>query len=188
MASPYTNNHKHGKISMYVYRLFRPHHFHFSQSSACGVVLFISPGGWINIQMLSYQYRKSRCGDKTILRPSYLHNGISYTGKMTSLYWIRAQGLHSTSMPDKHITIFMIACRLIVTSMMGVDVKTKWSYMSCQFWWKEWQLVHTQHTLFLRRSFCCWKKKMWYMVVARSVVTWMPLVTYFIHEMFYRHS
>ena len=41
--------------------------------------------------MTSYQYRKSHCGDKTILRPSYLHNGISYTGKMTSLYWIRAQ-------------------------------------------------------------------------------------------------
>ena len=40
--------------------------------------------------MTSYQYRKSHCGDKTILRPSYLHNGISYTGKMSSLYWIRA--------------------------------------------------------------------------------------------------
>ena len=40
--------------------------------------------------MPSYQYRKSHCGDKTILRPSYLHNGISYTGKMASLYWIRA--------------------------------------------------------------------------------------------------
>ena len=40
--------------------------------------------------MTSYQCRKSHCGDKTILRPSYLHNGISYTGKMTSLYWIRA--------------------------------------------------------------------------------------------------
>ena len=26
-------------------------------------------------------------------RSSYLHNGISYTGKMTSLYWIRAQVL-----------------------------------------------------------------------------------------------
>ena len=47
-------------------------------------------GGWFNIKMSSYQYRKSHCGDKTILRPSYLHNGISYTGKMTSLYWIRA--------------------------------------------------------------------------------------------------
>ena len=33
---------------------------------------------------------QSHCGDKTILRSSYLHNGISYTGKMTSLYWIRA--------------------------------------------------------------------------------------------------
>ena len=41
--------------------------------------------------MPSYQYRKSHCWDKTMLRPSYLHNGISYTGKMTSLYWIGAQ-------------------------------------------------------------------------------------------------
>ena len=47
-------------------------------------------GGWFNIKTTSYQYRKSHCGDKTILRPSYLHNGVSYTGKMTSLYWIRA--------------------------------------------------------------------------------------------------
>ena len=30
-------------------------------------------------------------GDKTFLRPSYLHNGISYTGKTTYLYWIGAQ-------------------------------------------------------------------------------------------------
>ena len=36
----------------------------------------------------SYQYIKSHCGDKTILRPSHLHNGISYTGKMTCFYWI----------------------------------------------------------------------------------------------------
>ena len=42
------------------------------------------------IQMASYQYRKSDCGDKTILWLSYLHNGISYTGKTTSLYWIGA--------------------------------------------------------------------------------------------------
>ena len=45
------------------------------------------PGAWFNVKMTSYQYRKSHCGDKTILRPSYLHNGISYTGKMTSLQW-----------------------------------------------------------------------------------------------------
>ena len=47
--------------------------------------------------MLSYQDRKSHCGDKTILRPSYLHNGITITGKTTSLYWIRAQVCNSGS-------------------------------------------------------------------------------------------
>ena len=52
--------------------------------------LLYCPGPWFNIKMSSYQYRKSHYGDKTILRPSYLHNGISYTGKMISLYWIRA--------------------------------------------------------------------------------------------------
>ena len=54
---------------------------------------FVRPGPWFNIKIPSCQYRKSRCGDKTILRPSYLHNGISYTGKMTSLYWIGAHNL-----------------------------------------------------------------------------------------------
>ena len=38
--------------------------------------------------MPSYQYRKSHCGDKTVVRSSYLHNRISYTGNMSSLYWI----------------------------------------------------------------------------------------------------
>ena len=47
-------------------------------------------GPWFNKKISSYQYRKSYCGDKTILRPSYLHNGISYTGKTTSLHWVRA--------------------------------------------------------------------------------------------------
>ena len=51
----------------------------------------IEPGPRFNIKMPSYQYRKSHCGDKTVVRSSYLHNGISYTGKMASLYWIRAQ-------------------------------------------------------------------------------------------------
>ena len=32
--------------------------------------------------MPSYQYRKSNCGDKRILRSSYIHNGIYYSGKI----------------------------------------------------------------------------------------------------------
>ena len=57
------------------------------------VCRWLAPGPRFNIKMTSYQYRKSHCGDKTILRPSYLHNGISYTGKMSSLYWIGAQDI-----------------------------------------------------------------------------------------------
>ena len=40
-----------------------------------------------NIKMSSYQYRKSHCRDKMIIRSSYLHNDIFYTGKMESSYW-----------------------------------------------------------------------------------------------------
>ena len=47
---------------------------------------YMYSGPQFNIKMTSYQYRKSHCGDKMILRLSYLHNGISYTGKTTSLY------------------------------------------------------------------------------------------------------
>ena len=79
--------------------------------------------------MVSYQFRKSHCRDKTILRSSYLHNGISYTGyswildtpililrssylhngisytgKMPSLYWISPlfAMTYTTSAVDKH--------------------------------------------------------------------------------------
>ena len=52
--------------------------------------IYISIRGWFNIKMSFYQSRNSYYGDKTILWLSYLHNGISYTGKMTSLYGIKA--------------------------------------------------------------------------------------------------
>ena len=46
----------------------------------------LNSGAWFNIKIPSYQYRKSHCGDKTVVRSSYLHNGISYTGKMTDIF------------------------------------------------------------------------------------------------------
>ena len=58
-----------------------------------------APGPRFNIKITSYQYRKSHCGDKTILWLSYLHNGISYTGKTTSLYWIWDQAISNTGSP-----------------------------------------------------------------------------------------
>ena len=64
------------------------------------------PGGWFNIKMSSYQYRKSYCGDKTILRSSYLHNEISHTGKTASLYWIRALSDDQLGLPVQLVHLF----------------------------------------------------------------------------------
>ena len=61
-----------------------------------------TPGPQFNIKMTSYQCRKSHCGYKTILWLSYLHNGISYSGEMTSLYRIRV--LMNLSNIDQYIT------------------------------------------------------------------------------------
>ena len=79
------------------------------------------PGPWFSIKMSSYQYRKSHCGGKTILRPSYLHNGISYTGKMTSLYWIGAQA--SWQQNDRSMRYCIICVPMVF-------------FFKLQFWWQ----------------------------------------------------
>ena len=65
-----------------------------------------------NIKMSSYRYRKSHCGDKTVVRSSYLHNGISFTGKMTSLYWISPQKAIQNYINSSHNPRYMSdSCR-----------------------------------------------------------------------------
>ena len=46
------------------------------------------PGPRFNTNMLCYQFRKSHCGDNTVVRSSYLDYGISYIDKIASLHWI----------------------------------------------------------------------------------------------------
>ena len=77
------------------------HRHHRSWWSVNSGDVLLKPRAWFNIKMPSYQYRKFHCGDKTVVTSvvtsSYLHCGISYAGKMTSLYWIRAQVINWTS-------------------------------------------------------------------------------------------
>ena len=61
-----------------------------TNEALCDACNYWLPGGWFNIKMTSSHYRKSHCRDKTIVRRPYLHNRISNTGKMKSLYWIRS--------------------------------------------------------------------------------------------------
>ena len=89
------------------------------------------PGPRFNIKMSSYQDRKSHCGDKTIFRPSDLHNGISYTGKMTSLYWIRAQGFEGDGAVECEgkwpvTTACHVTRGLRVTAVVNVKVSDRW--------------------------------------------------------------
>ena len=50
-------------------------------------------GVWFIIQMPFYQYEKFHYGDEAVWWQYNLHNGIFYTGRMTSLYWIRGTWL-----------------------------------------------------------------------------------------------
>ena len=47
--------------------------------------------GWFNVKMPSYQFRDPHDIDKMVSQLSDLYNGNPCTGKMTFLYWLRAQ-------------------------------------------------------------------------------------------------
>ena len=103
--------------------------------------------------MSSYQYRKSHCGDKTILRPSYLHNGISYTYKMASLYWIRGPEhcletfcVCITAYPGllKHfvsVSLHTLACSFPDDPQPSSHVMCDWSTGGDQYTWPRLQLI-----------------------------------------------
>ena len=92
------------------------------------------PGPWFNIKMPSYKYRKSHCGDKTVVRSSYLHNGIFYTGK-TFLYWIAPQISKIIWPPTPHGEAICVKPRFWVSiSLCCVHVsvmKFRWNANLC---------------------------------------------------------
>ena len=68
--------------------VIRLSYFHKGIPILIRLYLYIESRPCFNRKTTSYQYRKSHCADKTVRRLSYIHNGISYTGEMSSLYWI----------------------------------------------------------------------------------------------------
>ena len=98
-------------------------------------IIFADSGPRFNIKISSNRYRKSHFGDKTVVRSSYLHNGISYTGKMTSLYWIRAL---DEKTPLFHLNRWCGAMRSVgynvVQSNMGSSTWYHIWYDWCKIW------------------------------------------------------
>ena len=75
------------------------------------VIWWHSPG-YIDCSRASLQHhRKSHRGDKTILRPSYLHNGISYTGKTASLLYPRPTKLEGGILDSPCPSVRLSVCR-----------------------------------------------------------------------------
>ena len=70
--------------------------------------------------MSSCQFRKSHCGDKMVLRSSYLHIGISCTGKMASLYGIIPQVV----MYYLYNFVYISYSHVIQLSHFGINVNT----------------------------------------------------------------
>ena len=94
---------------MYIYQcywwLIRSHR------TGLNVNTYKGPGGWFNIEMPPYQYRKSFCGDKTILRLSYLHNGLPilvrwhlYIESYGKRFHVMMSSWSSTTMPVPTMT------------------------------------------------------------------------------------
>ena len=81
----------------------------------------MGPGPWFNIKMSSYQYRKSHCGDKTVVRSSYLHNGISYTGQYEQFSCLRFYGFE---IPQ---TIFLKSIQEHCSYLSLFNYRTIWS-------------------------------------------------------------
>ena len=65
----------------------------------------LSSGPWFNIQMPSYQYRKSHCGDKMVVRSSYLHKS------QIPVFMISSYTYHMVcclkTFPNKHIIVYL---------------------------------------------------------------------------------
>ena len=60
--------------------------YHYRVMTVPSVHHVIRSWPWFNIKMSSYQFRKPHCGDKTVVRSSYLHNWIPFNGKMASFF------------------------------------------------------------------------------------------------------
>ena len=64
------------------------------ESPYLGKTVFIlrwGPGPHLNIKTVFSRYRNFHYEYKMVVRLSYIYNGNSYTGKMTSLYWASTQ-------------------------------------------------------------------------------------------------
>ena len=137
-----------------------PYHLgllHWHRGNYIIVLLELEPR--FNIKMSSYQYRKSHCGDESIVRWSYLHYKISYTGKTTSLYWISPLEVcqyldHLFGYRDSHYNDQMVFRSLLLESQYWQDNTFKlrqaeWGHVSIKLPPYQYRNFHYKKVMFI---------------------------------------
>ena len=116
----------------------------------------IEPGGWFYIKMPSYQYRKSHCWDKTILRPSYLLRR-SYDRRISTMGFpilVRRQ-LYTESGPWLQLPLQMAWLLKSARPSAGTVLISKKPMSFRTFLWNTYQFEYAD-----RRHFSKWYCKM----------------------------
>ena len=88
------------------------------------------PGPWFNINMASYLFKIFHCGNKMVVRSSYLHSEISYTGNKSPLYWTVPLVLVVTR--SSPVKVFIREWLLLVFLQ---EYFLNW-YSFCEWYWK----------------------------------------------------
>ena len=126
----------------------------------------------VQYKMLPYQFRKSHCGNKTVLRLSHLHNGNSYAGNTASLYWISPLGLSQNGDPSFTKLYPLLGLAYHIAPWPGTSETISWT---CRFWQN-----------FLRNFVSRKKFLVWHQWVKITFATWFRHVTacgvFLLHE------
>ena len=122
----------------------RPNLFYHMLSLGLNEVISLITRHLFQYKDVTYQYRKSHHGDKTVTMSSYLHNGNSYTGKTASLYWIRPQVAYKyiwqhfslpKSCPISGEGTWILICLLIYSQIAAVTCNMLVVVVFVNKWW-----------------------------------------------------
>ena len=114
--------------------------------------------------MLSYQYKKSRCEDQTVVRSSFLHNRISCTGKMSAIHW-----------PAPHPQMeYLIHASVIAGHVETISANEGGCYMCNVFFHWPRQILHIWHLHSLAEIVLTWTEmtetESWALIQYKDVV------------------
>ena len=93
----------------------------------------VDTGIWFSIKM-SYQFRKSHCGDTVVIGSSYLHSETSYTGPSGTKFNEILIEIHTFSFKKMHLKMSSVKWQPFC---LGLCVKTQWVKGNPRGFWTE---------------------------------------------------